>query len=105
MKNTCRIVRPYWLLSKNVLVKVGEETNRRCSPVVVGKRVCIKKNISLQLPAFLAEVSSEPGGRLEISSFEQAICAGVEQMIEELSGDFFQQMRGFYYTAHTGCIR
>ena len=82
MKNTCRNERPYWLLSKNVLVKVGEETNRRCSPVVVGKRVCIKMNISLQLPAFLAEVSSEPGGRLEISSFEQSICAGGEQMIE-----------------------
>ena len=26
-------------------------------------------------------------------------------MIEELSGDFFQQLRGFYYTAHTGSIR
>lgn len=26
-------------------------------------------------------------------------------MIEELSGDFFQQLRGFYYTAQTGSIR
>lgn len=26
-------------------------------------------------------------------------------MIEELSGDFFQILRGFYYTAQTGSIR
>ena len=26
-------------------------------------------------------------------------------MIEELSGDFFQQLRGFYYTAQTGSVR
>ncbi len=26
-------------------------------------------------------------------------------MIEESSGDFFQRLRGFYYTAHTGSIR
>lgn len=26
-------------------------------------------------------------------------------MIEELSGDFFQQLRGFYYTAQTGSMR
>ena len=28
-----------------------------------------------------------------------------KKMIEELSGDFFQQLRGFYYTAQTGSIR
>ena len=26
-------------------------------------------------------------------------------MIEELGGDFFQQLRGFYYTARTGSVR
>lgn len=26
-------------------------------------------------------------------------------VIEELSGDFFQQLRGFYYTAQTGSMR
>ena len=28
-----------------------------------------------------------------------------KKMIEELSGDFFQQLRGFYYTAQTSSIR
>lgn len=52
---------------------------------------------------FVPYRQAAPGGR---NTRRQGMIRGRESvMIEELSGDFFQQLRGFYYTAQTGSVR